>query len=68
MVLNHKKDLRWNLILLLLVAETPGVLRVVKDQVHTLHPVTRGVGGSGPRVTKVGGNVISSLGGVGNLH
>jgi hypothetical protein len=48
------------------LSETPGVLRVVKDQVHTLHPV-RGVGGSGPRVTKVGGNVISSLG-AGNLH
>ncbi|KAG0556875.1 hypothetical protein M758_11G082300 [Ceratodon purpureus] len=47
--------------------ETPGVLQVVKDQVHTLHQ-PRGVGGSGPRVTKIGGNVISSLGGAGNLQ
>jgi len=43
-------------------AETPGVLRVVKDQIHTIHPV-KPVGGAGPRMTKVGGNVISSIGG-----
>jgi hypothetical protein len=34
--------------------------------VHTIH-TNRGVGGSGPRVTKIGGNVISSLG-AGNLQ
>jgi len=48
------------------LTETPGVLRVVKDQVHTIHPV-KTVGGAGPRMTKVGGNVISSLGGA-SLH
>lgn len=45
----------------------PGVLQIVKDQVHTIHE-NRGVGGSGPRITKVGGNVISSLGGAQNLQ
>lgn len=46
----------------------PGVVQIVKDQVHHIASENKGVGGSGPRVTKVGGNVISSLGDAANLQ